>query len=126
MANNLDLLREASLERLSTPERLDAGLAVVGTAGWALIWGLALLIVGGLVWACVVIVPVTVKGDGILLSPGGVLDVTTGSAGRVRQFVAQIGDDVHVDQVVAEIDQPQLRQELEAAGGEPHGRGRYA
>lgn len=117
MANN-SIFREASLERLSTPERLDAGLAVVGTAGWALVWGLALLIVGGLVWACVVIVPVTVKGDGILLSPGGVLEVTSGSQGRVRKFVAQIGDEVHVDQVVAEIDQPQLRQELEVAQGE--------
>ena len=117
MANN-SIFREASLERLSTPERLDAGLAVVGTAGWALVWGLALLIVGGLVWACLVIVPVTVKGDGILLAPGGVLEVTSGSQGRVRKFVAQIGDEVHVDQIVAEIDQPQLRQELEVAEGE--------
>src|SRR4051794_17805575 len=117
MAQNA-IFREASLERLSTPERLDAGLTVVGTAGWALIWGLALLIVGGLIWAIVVIVPVTVKGEGILLSPGGVLDVTSGSQGRVRKFVAQVGDTVHVDQVVAEVDQPQLRQELAAAEGE--------
>jgi HlyD family secretion protein len=117
MAKNA-IFREASLERLSTPDRLDAGLTVVNTAGWALIWGLGLLIGGGLIWAALVIVPVTVKGDGILLSPGGVLDVTTGSAGRVRQFVAQIGDVVRVDQVVAEVDQPQIRQDLDAAEGE--------
>src|SRR4051812_3770720 len=117
MAKNA-IFREAALERLSTPDRLDAGLTVVGSAGWALIWGLVLLIGGGVIWASLVIVPVTVKGDGILLSPGGVLDVTSGSQGRVRKFVAQIGDVVHVEQVVAEVDQPQIRQDLDVAEGE--------
>src|SRR5438067_1968095 len=112
------IFREASLERLSTPDRLDAGLTVVNSAGWALTWGLVLLIVGGLIWASVVIVPVTVKGEGILLNPGGVLDVTSGSQGRVRKFVVQVGDLVRVDQVVAEVDQPQLKQELDAAEAE--------
>jgi HlyD family secretion protein len=113
-----DLFRETSLERLSTPERLDAGVSVVASAGWLLIFGVAMLLVGGLVWASLVIVPVTVRGEGILLSPGGVLDVTSGSQGRVRRFVAQVGDEVHVDQIVAEIDQPQLRLEVEAAEAE--------
>jgi HlyD family secretion protein len=114
MAQNV-IFRQAALERLSTPDRLDAGLTVVNPAGWALVWGLTTLVIGGLIWACIVIVPVTVKGEGILLSPGGVLDVTSASAGRVQKFAAQVGDIVHVDQVVAEIAQPQMQQELAAA-----------
>src|SRR5436190_1911173 len=53
---------------------------------------------------------------------GGAISSTRSGAdgcqGRVRKFVAQVGDVVHVDQVVAEVDQPQLRQELAAAEGE--------
>ncbi|HUN50926.1 MAG TPA: biotin/lipoyl-binding protein, partial [Candidatus Sulfotelmatobacter sp.] len=112
------IFREAALERLSTPERLDQGLTVVGTASWALLWGLVLLVVGGLAWAIIVVVPVTVKGEGILLSPGGVLDVTSGSQGRVTKLLVQTEDPITVGQVVAELDQPQTRQELTAAQSE--------
>jgi HlyD family secretion protein len=112
------IFRDAALERLSTPERLDQGLTVVGTASWALLWGLVLLVVGGLAWSVIVVVPVTVKGEGILLSPGGVLDVTSGSPGRVTKFLVRTGDAVALGQSVAELDQPQLRQDLAAAEGE--------
>jgi HlyD family secretion protein len=112
------IFREAALERLSTPERLDQGLTVVGTASWALLWGLVVLVAGGLIWSVIVVVPVTVKGEGILLSPGGVLDVTSGSPGRVTKFLVQTGDAVTVGETVAELDQPELRQELNAAEGE--------
>lgn len=112
------IFREAALERLSTPERLDQGLTVVGTASWALLWGLVVLVVGGLIWSIIVVVPVTVKGEGILLSPGGVLDVSSGSQGRVTRLFVQTGDAVRAGEAVAELDQPQLRQELATAEGE--------
>jgi HlyD family secretion protein len=117
MASN-SIFREAALERLSTPERLDQGLTVVGSASWALLAGLTALVVGGLIWSVLVVVPVTVKGEGILLSPGGVLGVTSASPGRVTQFLAQTGDAIRVGQVVAQLDQPELRQQLATAEGE--------
>src|SRR5215469_1682056 len=100
MASN-SIFREAALERLSTPERLDQGLTVVGSMSWALLGGLSALVVGGLIWSVVVVVPVTVKGEGILLSPGGVLDVTSDSPGRVTQFLVRTDDTVAVGQIVA-------------------------
>jgi HlyD family secretion protein len=112
------IFREAALERLSTPERLDQGLTVVGTASWALLWGLVALVVGGFIWSVIVVVPVTVKGEGILLSPGGVLDVSSGSQGRVTKLMVQTGDAVSAGEIVAALDQPQLRDELTAAEGE--------
>ncbi|WP_407048087.1 NHLP bacteriocin system secretion protein [Methyloraptor flagellatus] len=116
--SNPSIFREAALERLSTPERLDAGLTVVGSAGWALIWGFVILIGGGLIWSALLVVPVTVRGEGILLNPGGVLEVTSGSQGRVHKFHVEIGDQVRAGDVVAEIDQPMLRHELEGVRGE--------
>jgi HlyD family secretion protein len=112
------IFREAALERLSTPERLDQGLTVVGSASWALLVGLTVLVIGGLIWSVLVVVPVTVKGEGILLSPGGVLGVTSDSPGRVTQFLIQTGDAIKVGQVVAQLDQPELRQQLATAEGE--------
>lgn len=112
------IFRDAALERLSTPERLDQGLTVVGSMNWALLGGLSALVVGGLIWSVVVVVPVTVKGDGILLSPGGVLDVTSDSPGRVTQFLVRTDDTVAVGQIVARLDQPDLRQQLATAEGE--------
>lgn len=117
MASNT-IFREAALERLSTPERLDQGLTVVGSAGWALLAGLTALVIGGLIWSVLVVVPVTVKGEGILLSPGGVLDVTSDSPGRVTKFLVQTGDTITIGQVVAQLDQPELRQQLATAEGE--------
>jgi len=117
MASN-SIFREAALERLSTPERLDQGLTVVDSASWALLAGLTALVIGGLTWSVLVVVPVTVKGEGILLSPGGVLGVTSDSPGRVTQFLMQTGDPIKVGQVVAQLDQPELRQQLATAEGE--------
>ncbi len=117
MASN-SIFRETALERLSTPERLDRGLTVVGSASWALLAGLTVLVVGGLIWSVLVVVPVTVKGEGILLSPGGVLDVTSDSPGRVTKFLVQTGEGIKTGQVVAQLDQPALRQDLANAQGE--------
>jgi HlyD family secretion protein len=112
------LFRQIAVERLSTPDRLDTGLSVVGSGSWALIWGIVLLTLGGLIWSIAVVVPVTVKGQGILLGAGGVLDVISGSQGRVAQFGEWLGQTVHKGEVIAIIDQPQLRQELSSAEGD--------
>jgi len=106
------IFREAAVERLSTPDRLDQGLSIVGHASWVMLSALAALVVGGLIWSIVLAVPVTVRGQGILLTPGGVLDVTSESPGRVISFSVNVGDRIEAGSVVARLDQPDLRQEL--------------
>lgn len=106
------IFREAAVERLSTPDRLDQGLSIVGHASWVMLAALAALVVGGLIWSIVLAVPVTVRGQGILLTPGGVLDVTSESPGRVISFSIKVGDRIEAGSVVARLDQPDLRQEL--------------
>jgi len=109
------MFREAALERLSTPERLDQGLTAVGNASWTLLARLTALVIRGLIWSVLVVVPVTVKGEGILLSPGGVLGLSSDSPGRVTQFLVQTGGAIKVGQVVAQLDQPVLRQQMAKA-----------
>src|SRR5882762_4770367 len=81
-----NIFRDAAVERLSTPDRLDQGLSIVGRASGVMLAALAALVVGGLIWSAILTVPVTVRGQGILLAPGGVLDVTSEAPGRLVSF----------------------------------------
>ena len=112
------IFREAALERLSTPDRLDQGISIVGRASWVALSALALLIIGGLAWGSILAVPVTVRGQGILLAPGGVLDVSSESPGRLISFTINVGDHVKAGDVVARIDQPDVRRDLANAEAE--------
>jgi HlyD family secretion protein len=109
---NEGIFREAALERLSAPERLDQGLRIVGRPTWVALLALAVLVVGGLIWSVVLRVPVTVPGQGILLSPGGLLDVTADNPGRLLSFSVAVGDKVKAGTAVARLDQPEIREDL--------------
>ena len=111
MANE-GIFREAALERLVAPERLDQGLRIVGRPTWVVQLALAVLVAGGLIWSVVLTVPVTVPGQGILLSPGGLLDVTADNPGRLLSFSVAVGDKIKAGTAVARLDQPEIREDL--------------
>jgi len=48
-------------------------------------------------------IPVVVRGSGILLSPDGLLQVTSSAAGRVSEMLVQAGDGVEAGQVLATV-----------------------
>lgn len=112
------IFREAALERLSTPDRLDQGLKIVGSAEWIGLSALLALIVVGAIWALTIRVPITVGGSGILLEPGGVFEVTSGSRGRLVAFTVAPGDQVKAGQEIAKLDQSELQSQLETAKAE--------
>ncbi len=112
------IYRDAAVARLSTPERLDQGLGIVGRPTWVILAALGALVVGGVIWSALLEVPVTVRGRGILLAPGGVLDVTSESPGRIVSFNVAVGDHVTIGSVVARLDQPDVRQEVVNAKAE--------
>jgi HlyD family secretion protein len=112
------IFREAALERLSTPDRLDQGLKIVGSAEWIGLGALVALIVIGAIWALTIRVPITVAGSGILLEPGGLFEVTSGSRGRLINFSVSPGDQVTAGQEIAKLDQSELQSQLETAKAE--------
>src|SRR5262245_54695891 len=107
------IFREAALERLSTPDRLDQGLTIVGSAGWIGLGALVALIVGGASWAMTIRVPITVAGSGIILEPGGMLEVTSGSRGRLINFPVAPGDEIKSGVEIGRLDQGELRSQLQ-------------
>lgn len=112
------IFRQAALDRLSTPEQLDQALRVTSSAAWAAMIGVAVLVVITTVWSVVGTAPVKVRGQGILLNFGGILDVVPGADGRVAKFLVGPGDSVRVGTPVAILEQPDLLRDLDTAGAE--------
>ena len=73
---------------------------------------MAAVIVGGLVWSAFFTIPVSVSGQGILLSSGGVADVVADAGGQVHELVVAPGSMVSADMIIARIAQPDVALEL--------------
>lgn len=85
-------------------------------------WGAGLfivtLLIAAIVWSAFFRVPVSVNGQGILLAPGGMIDVVADAGGQVRALDVAPGDAVEPDTVVAHINQPELDLKLSVARSE--------
>lgn len=72
-----DLFRQESLERLSSPERLDELMTIVNLRTWLPLGALGLLVGLGLIWSWIGRIPVTTSGRGLLVkddrASGGVV-----------------------------------------------------
>lgn len=86
------------------------------------LWGagtlIAAVLAGTVAWSAVFAVPLTVVGQGIVLSAGRVIDVVADAAGQVHDLNVRPGDEVTAGMTVARVDQPDLRLQLSVAGGE--------
>ena len=76
------------------------------------------MIVLAIGWSAVFRIPITVGGRGILLAPGGVVDVASDASGQVQAITVHPGDIVRAGQIVARIEQPEVRLKLSLAQGE--------
>lgn len=104
------IFRQAALERLSSPERLDQLIQVTSPRSWIALLALAALLLLLLLWSVFGTVKTQVDGQGFLLG-GGVYDIVPTTSGRVIRLAVNVGDDVEKDQVVLEVSQFQLEQQ---------------
>jgi HlyD family secretion protein len=107
--------RQAALDRLASPERLDRLLTITSPRLWAALLGLCLLILTLLGWATFGRIAVTVDGTGILLSEAGVREIEVLGAGVVEALPVRAGDVVPEGALIARIRQPQLAQQVAQA-----------
>ncbi|MFE4108286.1 hypothetical protein [Almyronema epifaneia] len=62
-----DLFRKESLERLSSPERLDELMTIVNLKTWLPLGAIGVLLGLGLIWSWIGRIPVTTSGRGLLV-----------------------------------------------------------
>jgi HlyD family secretion protein len=103
------LYRKAALQNLSVAERLDTAVQVVTPATSLVIVAAGAAIVTAIVWALIGHVPSRVYGDGMLFRQGSIVDVTSMADGQVQRVVVSVGAQVHENDPIAYVDQPELK-----------------
>lgn len=112
------LFRPAAVAAAASEASADEPLRIVAPRMWIAGLGLVGLIVVAILWSAVFPIPITVSGRGILLAPGGVVDVSADAPGQIRDLLVQPGDMVRRGQIIARIEQPEIGLKLSLAEGE--------
>lgn len=99
--------------RPPSPDRLDEMLRIANPLGWLTLILLGLTLVVAVAWSFWSTAAVKVEARGILLNPGGVIDVPAPADGRLIARRVEIGDAVERDQIVADIAQPDHAERLQ-------------
>ncbi len=108
-----NLFRKESLERLSSPERLDQLMQVVSPKSWLPLASLGSLVVVALIWSIFGRIPITVEGRGVLIYPRKVVALQAKSSGQLLALNVNAGDVVKKGDVLATVDQVDLRKQLQ-------------
>lgn len=108
-----NLFRKKSLERLSSPERLDQLMQVVNPKSWIPLAALGSLVFIALLWSIFGRIPITIEGRGILVFPGTVVPLESKSAGQITELKIKVGDVVKAGQVIGTINQSELQEQLD-------------
>ncbi|MCM0592877.1 MAG: NHLP bacteriocin system secretion protein [Gloeotrichia echinulata DEX184] len=107
------IFRKESLERLSSPERLDQLMQVVSPKSWLPLAALGSILTVAVIWSIYGRIPVTVEGRGVLIYPSKVVPLQSKSAGQLIALNIKVGDIIKKGQVLATIDQAELRKQLQ-------------
>ena len=108
-----EIYRRDSLERLRAPEELDHLLIVVNRKAWFILLVISGLCLAAVAWAVFGRIPVTVDGLGVMINPGNVRGIQSPASGQIVEVLVREGQLVRAGQVIAELNQPELRNELE-------------
>jgi HlyD family secretion protein len=112
------LFRREAISEAAAPDRYDEALRVMRPWTWVVGGALLAMALVGLVWSSLVDVPVKVSGRGILLPPGGVIDIVADTDGRIETLSARPGSRVEAGMPVAAVDQSEVRLQLALAEGQ--------
>lgn len=107
--------RQESLERLSSPERLDRLMQVVRPKDWLVLSTLGSLIAIALLWSVFGRIPVTASGRGILVYPRRIATVESPVAGQLNAIKVNPGDCVEPGAVLATLEPTELIQQQQLA-----------
>lgn len=107
------IFREESLERLSSPERLDQLMKIVGRRDWLPLSTLGVLVVATIIWSVFGKIPVNVTSKGLLILPRRIVNIQSPVEGQLKKLEVQPGDCVKKDQIIATIDPSEIRQNLD-------------
>jgi HlyD family secretion protein len=113
MGEEREIFRRESLERLSSPERLDQLLYVVKPQHWLFLATLAALLGLFVLWSVVGRIPVSAEGAAILVRPKKVVSFQTRAQGQVHALAVDVGHVVRKGDLLVTLRLNDLEKELE-------------
>lgn len=106
------IFRTTAVNRLASPERLDALMTVTTPRTWLALLGIGLVLGGAVVWGFVGRTDHTVTGLGIMLRRGGLAQVQAVGSGTITSLLVAANDRVEPGQVLARLAQPELERSI--------------
>src|SRR6185312_4475078 len=104
--------RRTELGASFSSDELNQLMTVVRARDWIPLLGIAVLFTLGLTWGAMGSVPTIVEGRGVLSRPHRIVAIESLTSGRVAGFKARPGDSITKGQIVARLDQTELRQQI--------------
>lgn len=98
-----NIFRTVSLERLSSPEQLDALMPVINPKSWLALLALTAVLAAGFYWSWVGRIPQELSTPTVLLPAGGFATVVNTTTGQLQTWHVQPGAQVEANQLVAEV-----------------------
>lgn len=120
MAEQQQIFRKVSLDRLSSPEQLDMMMRVTSTRSWVALLALCTLVVLAIGWSIFGSIPSKVGGTCMLIRPGGVLEVVAPGAGRITDISVDVGDPVREGQMIARIERHEAQSQIRSTEAKLH------
>ena len=112
------LFRQSALDALTSLDDMDGALRLSSPGRWLAVLTVWALIVGLGAWSVMAKVPIKIAGQGLLQSGEGIVDVVSATQGRVLKFAIHPGSIVTEGQVIADIDQSEVRLERDLVAGQ--------
>ncbi|AET69241.1 hypothetical protein Desor_3779 [Desulfosporosinus orientis DSM 765] len=110
MENNI--FRKSSLERLSSPERLNEYIKITSPGIWSVLLGCLALLIAVVFWGFYGSIPDSVKANGVIFPQNGVTSVIPASGGRISDMRVKVGDFVEAGQIIAVIPQEDIIKQV--------------
>ncbi|TXT39610.1 MAG: Membrane-fusion protein [Comamonadaceae bacterium] len=120
MSEKNQLFRKVSLDRLSSPEQLDALMQVTSAKGWVALLAICGLLFMALLWGIWGSIPTRITGSCILIRPGGVSEVVANGGGRVADISVDVGDLVREGQMIARIERLDALEQIRSVEAKLH------
>ena len=109
------IFRKAALDRLASPEQLDQLLYITRPRYWLLLVSIGTLLAGSVYWGFQGTVTTKVPGQGVIVRTGGVVSIAAPGAGQLLNLDVKIGQEIHVNDVLGKIAQPNLIEQIRLA-----------
>lgn len=110
-----NLLRKASVDKLSSPEQLDMMMRVTSPMGWVAVAAIGALILAAVVWSVTFPMPVKVDGRGFMVRGEAVREVQILAGGTIQSMEVKTGDVIESGTVVARMSMPDVEARLTSA-----------